>query len=153
MEGDKAVEGGNVDDATTAALEHLRRKYLAAAQRAGKVGVHDGVPLGLLDFKRGHAPDAPGAVHQNVCHAELGGHSLPQLYQAGSIADVCWFTQRSPAERFNRLSCLLERLHAAAGGDDIRTCCGQTHAQGAPDAAGAAQYNSDLATDQTTMTA
>ena len=141
VERQERCNGRDVDDSTVALLDHVAAENAASAQCTGQIGFHDRVPVGLWEFKRGHAFGAASGVDQNVDAAEFGGDLFQEVFDTGVFGDIANFRERTAAEGFDFRGGSAYQLSAAACRNDVSASFGQRSGNGESNSAGPANYD------------
>src|SRR5690606_25969471 len=67
-----AIDRRDVDDATPAALGHLRRDVVGDVEQAVQIGVDHRIPLALLHLGEELVAGNAGVVHQHIDRTDVG---------------------------------------------------------------------------------
>src|SRR4029077_11157256 len=119
IQGYEGGERGNINDATVFALDHVTPEDARGTQGAGKIGVHDGVPIGLREIHGGHALGTSGAIDQDLHIAELAKDGRVKLLNAGWVGHVAGMGQGAAAQLADLGGGAFDVVGTATGRDDV----------------------------------
>src|SRR5882672_3059969 len=119
IERDKRREGGNINDASVTAFDHVTANDAACSKRTGVIGFQDAVPFSIWNGHSWRAFDSARAIHKNLHAAEFRDGGLEQLCNRSFVGDVAGGFEGPAAKRANFFCRGFDEVLAAARGDDV----------------------------------
>jgi len=142
----EACGGGDVDDCSAAVLEHDGDGGLAGEEGALEVGVHDQVPLALLDVHQGRCEHEDGGeVDEHVHPAESFDGGVNHVLDLVPLGNIDGNDVRIGGYLLDHGESLLSAVHVAVGDHDLCALFGEPDGRGAAHARGASGQDCNFA--------